>query len=169
MTPNPHKNYSSDWYTPDEWDEWVSATLGSFVLDPCPRRWGGSVSGLERNWAEKVYCNPPGSNSSASVKKWWNKARSEWTAGRLQKLVWCFFNYEATYAVDPSPWELRGWMVMPRRRIGFVNAATGKVQKGARNRCWFWTNVPPAETPVPCLIVPTGTHSYGVRSIGGAA
>ena len=44
--------------------------------------------------------------------------------------------------MNPSPFDIDGWLVMPKKRIGFV---------------WGGPTVEPAETPEECVIVRTGT------------
>ena len=156
MTTDPHKNYSSDWQTPPEWVQWASETMGGIDLDPCGHSTapsskvaghyfdGIAYDGLASKWKGRVYVNPPGSNSNKSVREWWSHAMMQ--IDQLDALVWCFFNYEAVFGMEPSPLDLPGWMVMPQRRVGFFR--DGKRIRSARNRTWFWTTKPPA--PPPC-------------------
>ena len=88
--------------------------------------------------------------------------------------------------MNPSPFDMDGWLVMPKRRIGFVwcgptlvrlDGATkgklveydadihdenwivrrhGEVAKSPGNWTVFWSSVEPAETPEECVIVRTG-------------
>lgn len=166
MTFDPHKNYRSDWETPLEWWLWAEATLGGTIdLDPCPNpnvlNWravdnvdvSNFEDGLACEWHGNVYCNPPGANSGESVKPWWAHHLKERAAGNLERLVWCFFNNEHTRHLDPSPWELPGYMVIPRVRVAFLK--DGVRQKSPRNWTWFWTTERPARPPVDCFIVPT--------------
>jgi hypothetical protein len=162
-----HQNYASDWETPQEWCDWVNATLGTVDLDPCGSassldrlRAGmsylgepGFKSGLDHAWFGNVYCNPPGANSSKSVKRWWRKL-NESVPGVLEHVVWCFFNNEHTRFLDRSPWDMSGWMVMPKKRVAFLR--DGKPVKSPRNWTWFWTTKEPAKPPIDSLIVRTG-------------
>lgn len=170
MKHDPHKNYSPDWGTPEPWAAWVRRTMGRIDLDPasCPttndvvraeRFFTQHNSGLDMPWTGFVYCNPPGCNSVKSVKSWWSKGVKEYQLASVSKLVWCFFNNEHLRHVNPSPWRLDGYMVIPRKRIGFISPETGKVQRGARNWGWFWSSCEPdPNTPIPCWIVKTGPH-----------
>lgn len=178
-----HDNYSPDWCTAPEWWEWVCATVGGVDLDPCAAPadddWAavrcigeaaGGRDGLSSEWRGRVYCNPPGANSTRSIKPWWAHAMDELEAGRTTELVWCFFNMEAVFSLDPSPLDLPGWLTMPSKRVQYwrngapaVNPETGK-KVSARNRTWFWSTCRPASPPIASWIVETG--SANVEAIG---
>jgi hypothetical protein len=178
---DPHENYSSDWQTPREWVEWARETMGRIDCDPCasPNPWDNfaaidniTADGLELPWCGAVYCNPPGSNSSESVRAWWEKAMRETRCaepetrcgqpGTTMALVWCLFNCEHVRILRPSPLDLDGWLVIPSRRVAFVRG--GDAIKSPRNWTWFWSNREPAPTPVLSWICRTGPHaSNGVR------
>ena len=151
---DPHANYSPNWSTSPEWWAWVRATLGGSLFDPCPTNWDGEQSGLERRWRRPTYCNPPGCNSATSIKPWWAHAMTQ--PALLRKgLVWCFFNSETVFSLDPSPLDLPGWLVMPDRRIAFLR--NGVAQRSPRNRTWFWSSVEPSrDVPTGCRFVGTG-------------
>lgn len=160
MTVDPHVNYFSDWQTPPEWLYWVGQTFGPNYDDPCPAGWNPNMSsGLVRPWGRSVYVNPPGSNSIVSVKPWWNKMILESMEGRVARVIWCFFNWEGSMSMDPSPWEFEGFMLMPRSRVGFWR--DGKAQKSPRNRTIFWLGGLEdfAEPPERCVVVRTGEFS----------
>ena len=83
------------------------------------------------------------------------EAMNEIMAGHVDALIWCFFNMETSFSVDPSPWTLPGCMVMPRKRVAFAHME--KTVKSPRNRTWFWCyRCEPALPPVPSIIVRTG-------------
>jgi len=154
-------NYSADWWTPQPWLDWVSATIGGDWLDPCPGDWDGSVSGLDVAWDVATYCNRPGSRGS--VAPWWHKYLIEQGhfAGRM-RFVWCAFNVEGLRYMTPSPFHLSGWLVMPRERTSFVWGGEttearehGKPAKSPANWAVWWTNVAPATPPVDSVIVRT--------------
>ena len=174
---DPHANYSPSWCTSPEWWSWVEETLGGLVeLDPCAsgeygdsnfadcKLRGGSYgeNGLKRSWPGAVYCNPPGSNSARSIKPWWSHAMSEIEAGRCTELVFCFFNMEAVFSMDPSPLDLPGWLTMPSKRVRYY--LDGKIGKSPRNRTWFWSTCRPATPPITSWIVETGPAN--VEAIG---
>lgn len=148
-----HVSYSPDWSTPPEWLSWVSATLGAAWSDPCPE--GADFDGLQLPWHGPVYCNHPGSRGSARV--WWSKALDEGAAdpSRLP-FIWCAFSVEQLRHLDPSPFMLPGWMVMPRVRIKYIRQETGKREGSPTHWSVFWCNVPPAQPPEHSLIVRTG-------------
>jgi len=168
---DPHVNYSPDWRTPPAWIEWARATMGGIDLDPCASPLqheqfarknydGETFDGLMERWRGRVYCNPPGANSSKSVKAWWTKAHSR----RLAALTWAFFNCEAIKSVAPSPLDLPGYLVIPMRRVRWWQH--GAESKRPRNWSWFWTTREPAPTPIECRIIETGRRITGVmRSI----
>ncbi len=177
-TPNPHENYSPDWLTPPPWWDWVESTLDGINLDPCSdRKYPGQAShryhggrrgadGLKQTWNGTVYCNPPGSNSVRSVKPWWAHAMAELDAGRTTDLVWCFFNCETVFVLDPCPLELPGWIIMPSRRISFyrdgalpIDPKTGR-KTAPRNRTWFYTTRRPATPPIMSWIIETGDPNF---------
>ena len=170
-----HENYSHHWHTPPEWIEWVEATIGKGYYDPCPHDWTpGDASGLDDYpYPRSFYANHPGSRGSTGL--WWPKFVSELGP---EHGIWCAFNDEQLRHMYPSPYHLRGWLVMPRECLGFIwggpDIIVNKkaVEGGAEplwrrhgDRCkspgnWtiFWTSAKPAETPSECVIVPTGDH-----------
>ncbi len=153
---DPHKNYFSDWQTPPEWLAWVQSSLGKGFQDPCPPN--PSADGLIIPWNHRVYVNPPGANSVKSITPWWNKYVTERNSGRTTRLIWCFFNCEATRSIDPSPFNMPGEFVIPKKRVAFWR--DGKPFKGPRNWTWFWKSyeVPFVEPPVDCWFLPTSGH-----------
>jgi hypothetical protein len=58
--------------------------------------------------------------------------------------------------MDPSPFDMPGWLVMPRKRISFINAKTGLPGKSPANWAVFWSNTEPADPPEDCIMVRTG-------------
>lgn len=178
-----HGNYAHTWWTPEEWMEWAFITMGSeYLWDPCPMDYegGGHESGLERRWAKRTYCNHPGGRGAAQ--EWWAKYQLE-QARHLgaMRFVWCAFSVEQFRHLRQSPFELPGWIVWPRDRIGYVwggpdmGMANGKLvecvgeyedlevhrKHGERQKSpgqWsaFWTNCEPANPPGNCMITRTG-------------
>ena len=154
-----HADYSHDWWTPDEWMHWVHVTLGDFH-DPCSRAWQPShPSGLDSDWGKRFYCNHPGARGSTLL--WWEKFVLELNKGGDG--IWCAFSVEQLRHMHPSPLETPGWLVMPRKRIGFVwgGQDTDKRKHGEAGKSpgsWtvFWSSVEPAETPIECVVVRTG-------------
>lgn len=171
MSHDPHVNYYSDWQTSPEWVDWVHETMGGIDTDPCGPPTGNPTrarrvirpdeDGLVKRWRGKTYVNPPGSNSAQSVKAWWAHGQEQ----RLAALTWCFFNFEAIRHLDPCPADLHGYFVMPLDRIAFFK--DGKRFKRPRNWTWFFTTRPPAATPTPCRIIPTGRRIVGVLAFPG--
>lgn len=166
VTVDPHKNYSPDWSTPGAWCAWARFTLrGNIDLDPCStladnervgasRLFTAGTDGLSQPWDGTVYCNPPGSNSSVSTRAWWEHAYGELAGGRCRALVWCLFNCEHARHLDPSPFDTPGWLVIPQRRISFLRE--GVPIRSPRNWAWFWSTLPPADTPEPAWVQRTG-------------
>jgi hypothetical protein len=177
-----HANYAHTWWTPEEWMAWAFATMGSeYLWDPCPMDYegGGHESGLVRKWAKRTYCNHPGGRGAAQ--EWWAKYQAE-QARHLgtMKFIWCAFNVEQFRHLRQSPFELPGWIVWPRDRIGYVwggpdmsmvdgklietsqapghaiHRAHGERQRSPGQWSAFWTNCEPAEPPGDCMITRTG-------------
>jgi hypothetical protein len=156
-----HENYAHTWWTPPEWLDWVTDTLGGGWTDPCPEFYvpGQHTCGLEYDWQTSFYCNHPGARGSTPP--WWSKFHKSLSHGTG---IWCAFSVEQLRHMNPSPFEIPGWLVMPKERIGFVWGGPdipGKRKHGQRMRSpgnWtvFWSSVEPAEPPSPCVIVETG-------------
>ena len=157
-------NYSSDWWTPKQWRVWVTATLGARWHDPCPSDWTpDDLSGLDTRWLSRAYVNHPGARGSSP--KWWHKYQLEQQRqGGCMQFVWCAFNIEQLRHLDPSPFHLPGWLVMPRDRTAFVWGGEttekparihGEPARSPSNWSVWWTNVAPATPPVDCVIVRT--------------
>lgn len=149
-----YANYTDKWYTSPEWLAWVRKTIGVKFFDPCPANWDGAVSGLSRKWGRSTYLNHPGEHGSAPV--WWAKSLEEIIAGNCRKFIWCAFSVEQLRQMEPSPFLLPGWLVMPKSRIPFIDAKTGLPGKQPSNWAVFWTNTKPATPPVDSVIVRTG-------------
>lgn len=170
MIANTYRNCSELWWTPEPWWEWVAQTLGvprGEVFDPCPQGWDPSMgSGLEKSWEGPTYVNHPGGRGRTKV--WWDKTMEEHRRG--VPVVWCAFNNEQLRHLAPTPWFLRGWVVMPMCRIKFLwgGPTIPRAGKGGRERIhgeeskapgnwtWFWSSVRPAKTPVESVVVETG-------------
>lgn len=158
-----YQNYSPDWWTPPEWLRWVAGTLQTAVwFDPCPATWkSDDPCGLEVAWNRHTYCNHPGSRNSAAV--WWRKYNREQSELRGEMLfVWCAFSVEQLRHLDPSPFYLPGWLVMPRSRTAFVwggptdgGREHGEPCKSPANWAVWWTTAPPATPPAESVIVRT--------------
>jgi len=171
------ENYSHSWGTPPEWMDWVHRTLDcrpDILFDPCSALWTPAMpSGLDIPWEDPSYCNHPGSRGSAQ--RWWAKYLSEQKrqGGRV-RFVWCAFNVESLRHLRPSPFHLAGWFVWPRDRISFIwggetipakfdkkrkrwtkERKRGQPAQSPGNSAVFWTNVPPANPPIECVIVRT--------------
>jgi len=167
-----YENYDHTWNTPGEWWNWICRTLKTGnVFDPCPKHWQpGDPDGLERDWGLDTYCNHPGERGSTAI--WWAKAMAEQKRYRDRMgLIWCMFNIEQLRYMDPSPFDLRGYLVMPKERIGFVWAGPdlfypkehkkageirrkhGEVAASPGNWTAFYSSELPASTPVECKIV----------------
>ena len=170
-----YSGYSFTWWTPDEWIDWVTATLGEGWTDPCPRDWDG----VDRpdSIFDSSYWNYPGTRGG--VGEFWRRCLLSVEAGG--SVAWCAFSSEQPRHMVPSPYTLPGWLVMPRARIGFIwggpdmvkvdgklieqNASAedlplarthGEACRSPGNWTIFWTNREPAEPPEECTIVRTG-------------
>lgn len=163
-----HANYSHDWHTPKEWLDWVTRTLGDGWFDPCPPHWQpDDEDGLHAYWRGPTYVNHPGTRASVA-RDWWAKGVRCLRERQVSALVWCAFNSEQLRYLDPSPFHLDGWLIMPRDRIGFVwggpdvvtpngkSRLTGDVARSPSNWTVFWSSCAPARTPTDCVIVRTG-------------
>jgi hypothetical protein len=164
---NTYKNYSSEWWTPNRWIKWVTATFGTNIWrDPCPRQWKpwGNIDGLQTKWSRKVYCNPPGGRGAPQA--WWSKYIEE--RDRLIKddpsqpmeFIWCAFNIEQLRYLEPSPLSLPGYLVMPKKRVAFEKGGegvhVGPTPKSPSNWAVWWTTVKPSCPPDPSIIQLTG-------------
>lgn len=161
-----HATYSHDWWTPPEWIKWVAKTLGSYWFDPCPVDWDGKLDGLRALWTPTpgrawdyanehnlppLYVNHPGGRGQAQL--WWDRFREHsWYSPGA---IWCGFNLEQLRTLDPSPLQLDGWLVVPRKRIAYIDGRTGERAKSPSQATFFWLNVEPAEPPEPCIITRT--------------
>lgn len=172
-----YQNYSPDWWTPDNWIEWVNATFKRSFFDPCGRDWKkGDPSGLDIAWLRNApyYVNHPGSRGS--VVKWWPKFLHELKEG-IGVGIWCAFSVEQIRHMRPSPFELDGWLVLPRERVPFIWGGPDK-QVGTHKKTgepiirkygepatspgnWtvFWSTENPATPPVESEIVKTGKNN----------
>lgn len=163
---DPHQNYSDSWSTPTDWVEWARRTLGGEIdLDPCTSRAAQrrirarrffTRGGLSRHWDGAVFVNPPGSNSTKSVKEWWEKAVRELEDGYLQRLVWVAFNFEQVRILEPSMLSIPGALVLPRLRVAYLR--DGKPMKSPRNYSvlWCFGCEPDPEFPIPSKVLRTG-------------
>jgi hypothetical protein len=158
-------NHSDKWFTPPEWQGWVSRTIGARYFDPCPEN--PTVDGLDMSikWANgPTYVNHPG-KGRGSAQAWWDRVNT------YQPVIWCAFNIEQMRVLDPSPLNLPGWLVMPGRRLSFIWGGpeefvnkkgetvfrkAGEPAKSPGNWTVFWTNVCPAPTPEECFELRTG-------------
>jgi len=165
-----HAGYSEHWWTPPEWIRWIQATIGIYY-DPCPQQWDGVDSGLKGEWGSPVYVNHPGGERGAA-QRWWSRTveHSRETAGHM---IWCAFNVEQLRYLNPSPFHLPGWLVMPRIRVRYIWGGDtiepivlpsgrmkavrkhGEPCKSPANWSVFWTSAPPAIPPVDSIIVRT--------------
>lgn len=180
-----YENYSHDWWTPLDWKMWATLTLqrnGGKVMDPCPGDWQpGDPSALEIPWGDCTYLNHPGAKGSTAL--YWTKLFQEQARhGGRMAFMWCLFNIEQLRHMYPSPFNLDGWLIMPRDRIKFIWGgpdipAEFGVRKGKRvqtkaprfhgepmkspgNWTAFWSTVEPMEPPEPCVIIRTGGRRH---------
>lgn len=175
-----HSAYSHLWGTLPEWLDWVARTLGADYFDPCPSNWDGVTNGLLVSWMLSNYVNHPGERGG--VVNWWEKSVQEMVDGK--ELIWCAFSVEQFRYMHPSPLQMPGWLIMPRRRLPFiwqgpdmtkvggklveklpehglalVARKHGEPGKSPGNWTVFWSSVAPAEVPEDCVIIPTGVQS----------
>ena len=161
-----YANYSPDWWTPEPWMEWARQTLGGDFFDPCPATWSRDhPSGLDIPWPSTIYCNHPGARGSAV--EWWAKCMATRACfGDDMRLVWCAFSVEQLRHMRPSPFELDGYLVMPRARVGFVwggptkgSRVHGEVARSPANWTVFWSSEEVADPPAESVVVRTGGES----------
>ena len=100
---------------------------------------------------------------------WWKKFCEEMlecgARGEEPAYIWCQFNVEGLRHLDPHPFLLPGWMVLPRRRVPFIRAETGELGKSPGNMAAWWSTVEPAEPPEESLIVETGHHNNMIKGL----
>ena len=172
-----YENYASDWWTPPEWMLWVRQTLlrtksDQKVFDPCPGNWTPPMEdGLKIQWEPFCYVNHPGSRGSA--KFWWEKSCRERERLETFPFIWCSFNVETLLkTLNPNPMQLKGYLVCPiNKRTKFIWGGSDKLLRNGKirkhgtlasspgNYTVWWTNMYPAEPPIPCRIHKTlGTY-----------
>lgn len=99
---------SDERYTPDELMTLVRTSLGAFD-DVCGV---GARDGLDRDWGESVYCNPPGSLMTDFA----DMAVAQINAGNTRWLIWCAFNWDHStrwwHTIDTL---CPTWAIMRRR------------------------------------------------------
>lgn len=152
-------SYSSNWYTPPRWIDWISKELGSSYVDVCPQDNDNSNwNGLLEAWpGRNIYCNHPGGRGNAQ--RWWGRYRGWIHYYEGCRFIWCAFNIEQLRMLYPSPLETRGTLVMPRKRLKF-HAPDGSVPMSPRYASAFWLNYssPTNEPPDDSIITLTGVR-----------
>ena len=77
------KSMKQDWKTPKEFYNKLNSEF-NFNFDPCPFKNytnGGKVNGLECEWKERNFVNPP--YTAGQQDKWIKKGFEEWKKGKL--------------------------------------------------------------------------------------
>ena len=83
MTAYYPKSKSDKWATPKALYDMLNDEF-KFDCDPCPISWKeGDPDGLQIEWGERSFVNPPYSNVAA----WIAKAHAEWKKGKLVVLL----------------------------------------------------------------------------------
>ena len=99
-----------------------------FDFDPCPENWDKSFNGLEIEWKNRNYCNPPYSEK----KKWITKAVQEQRKGRTTVMF---------LPVDTSTIWFHD-LILPNAEIrwikGRVKSDDGKIPFFASMLAIFW-------------------------------
>lgn len=67
-----------DWRTPKAVYQILDAEF-HFDHDPCPANWDGEIDGLEGEWGNVNYVNPP---YGRELPKWIKKGYTEWLKGK---------------------------------------------------------------------------------------
>lgn len=107
---------SDCWQTPDWlWQRVALALLtqpNQTLYDPCPPN--PTVDGLNENWQEHVYCNPPYSNPHP----WVLKAREEAGSDRSTSIIFCLNHDHSTdWWADLTPLITTACLVGKRVRF----------------------------------------------------
>lgn len=154
-----HSAAQSTWQTPPEIIAAARATMGGIDLDPAScasanDRVGAAAyfdeahDGLRFPWDGRVFLNPPGGKCDAPSRAqnpkrelvsvsaaplWWGKLAEEWLAGRTLQAIFVGFSIEilqTSQGIPGVPSAAAFPMCIPRRRLAFVDPATGQAVKG---------------------------------------
>jgi hypothetical protein len=100
----------SDYGTPPEIAQAVTALLGAIDLDPCSSAefnklvgatyiYTEADNGLDQTWGGRVYLNPPGGKAKPRAKAWWQRLVDEYESGVVHSAVYMSF------ALDSFQWS----------------------------------------------------------------
>lgn len=143
---------SADWQTPPWLVEKCRTVLGGHIsFDPCasPLEYGDTVGamskvyragdaltqhwvrcarcGIAADYPPTMLCNPPGDRSGKLVRAFWD--RFDLFSPGFAAAVWVDFNLDHLRFITTARHDK---LVIPRKRIAFVDPATGKERRGAQ-------------------------------------
>ncbi len=135
---------SGEWQTPPWLVGKCRAALGGYItLDAAAsdenklgQAWFTQErSALENSWAYEVhkahrptlFCNPPGEKTGKLIRAFWNRWNYESEA--FYASVWVDFNLDHLRFLERVP---RDCLIVPRRRMAFIDPSTGLKRKGAQ-------------------------------------
>lgn len=193
-----HSSASVEHYTPPEIVEAARATMGGIDLDPfscptanktvrahsffsdplAPGAEALSVGGFDRDWYDRVFCNPPGSKdpdskNESNQKRAWFKLASEYDSGRVTQAIFIAFSLEL---FQTTQIKVPGYLKIPlqfpicyaRKRVAYMHPNDdGSVSVGASppHSSAIVYLPPPSSDP---LCVRPGVHAFRLHfaSIG---
>jgi len=108
------KSKTDKWKTPPELYKKLDEEF-HFDFDPCPIDWKkGDPNGLEIEWGNRSFCNPPYSE----VAKWIEKAWTEWKKGKkVVMLIYAITDTKAFHKYIVGQAEIR----FIKGRVKFIN------------------------------------------------
>jgi phage N-6-adenine-methyltransferase len=135
---------SGEWRTPKWLVEKCRAALGGYItLDAAAsdqntvgefcftkarsaleHSWHAEVAGLDR---PTVFLNPPGERSGKLIRQFWD--RWNCASKRFHAACWVDFNLDHLRFITRVPADV---LIIPRKRLAFVDPATGLERKGAQ-------------------------------------
>lgn len=130
-TASRHSCDSPEWFTPRPYVEAAREVLGGIDLDPASHREANQIvrahriydaksNGLRREWAGRVFLNPPG----GLVAEFWHRAIDAWEAREIIGLIWIGYSLEQLQTLQG--YEVRSPLAfpvcIPDRRIPFVES-----------------------------------------------
>lgn len=78
-------------------------------------------------WRPTLFCNPPGEKTGKLIRAFWNRWNVE--SECFHASVWVDFNLDHLRFLERVP---RDYLIVPRKRMAFVDPATGEERKGAQ-------------------------------------
>ncbi len=138
-----HSCDSPEWFTPRQYVEAAREVLGGIDLDPAShaeanreirarRYYTAKTNGLRREWAGRVFVNPPG----GLVAEFWHRLIDAWEAREIVGAIWIGYSLEQLQTLQG--YEVRSPLAfpicIPDRRIAFVESKARRIARLADGR-----------------------------------